>query len=484
MTGNNNLNIGGYDMAISVTQSDINAQLSRLRGHGRIDTKIDQTFSDGTSLTAILDAPTVLFKANPDQKNQRVFLVLHLASGTFTALDNKQIKIEKWKVAVKVVLKINPISPEEIKNHKGIPDEVKEKLQQFDEINYKVQQLYIDFKSSSWAVDIDRSLSTTPGMPDKDYQSLGKLLDAHLRGFSGAHNPYNLGYVPTSTDTESFKADPDKSRFEPTGVSFSITDNGRLNESTLNYMLMTNHREFPTGELSGIIRFNLIKGSLMRLSQRAFIEDFILARIQTELNMPGFSGTNPWSTQRETKKPEQKYQFSGNVEAWMRFEEVYPCRVNFTSGSRPGIGRCGIIEVGGTVNRKVWYRYRQGDQDQVLTGALRWFIELNVPVAENGRLFIKRNKPEWNIAFDPETNQWFENIARDGSQGAKEQAEMVYGYLRNYLSEFLEMLRILFRPFENILVLPAGDAFYFKDPDFKREYAATNLVLTLSYANL
>jgi hypothetical protein len=488
MIAYDNQDIGGYDMVISVTQSEINAQLKLLFMRG-IDRQINQKLPDGTSLKAALAAPTVLFKADiGTQANQRVFLILHLRSGTFTALGNKETRIEDWKVAVKVVLKIGPISPKEIENHNGIPEGVKDQLKQFDEINFKVNQLYIDFKSSGRAANIERGLSTIPReMPPNDYESFGRLLEAHLQGFSGAQNPYNLGYVPTITGKASFKADPEKSLFEPTGVRFSITDCSPRNENTLNYMLMTSHREFPTGELSGIVRFNAfrpMKGSVMRLSQRIFIETFILARIQKELNMPKFSGgATTWTANRETNKPEQRYQLSGNEEVWMRFEELYSCSVSFKNGSRPEYGKCGIIEASGIVKRKVWYRYERDGKDHDLTGELKWDIELYVTVS-NGKLFINRNNPTWKVSFDVLTEQWFDNISRHGSQGGKEQARIVREYLSYYTREFLAMLRIHFRSFENILILPAGDAFFFKELEFNTLYRGLNLLQTLTYKSL
>ncbi len=286
---NRNDDLGGYDQAFQVRQSDVNAQLFWLWDDRHLPERIDEANPFGWSLNCGVKAPKVHLHADfPSQAGQRLVLELFLDGGKLVAPGGTH-EIANWKISFRAAIAHEAVSHGHIHRHRHLPREVRDRLLEHPENRFGIWHLYITLAHGGVRGNLDAGRSRLPNLGAEDLDILATLVEQHLRRNLGHEHGMHLGFTPTLKPGFADEAAGGENWFRPTLVDHSITFEGSGNEehSTLNYMMMTRNRPRPTGAGAGVIRASRqhFGHSRMRLAQSFLMEDTLVGRIH--LDFPG-----------------------------------------------------------------------------------------------------------------------------------------------------------------------------------------------------
>ena len=305
--------MNGYDTIVAVTQNNINANLRFLYGtKGGIEPKIrlsDDKHEEG--IEAEIDAPTV--RLNVAKEPGKVIFQLKLKRGTLTYWKGRgrsaQLQtqpIQDWLIGFKVDLDMTDMDA------RDIPKDIQDTLRPLtpagaiDPGVFSVRQLFLNFENAFLA-GLDRSSTAFP--PDvADPGSRNRLKDADLdfvffkflQNYLQARRKDGniLGYAIYTRNPNAIAGiDP---TFPPTSVTYAtnlfLPDGREKPDSssyaaapgdepggldTLNFLMMTNHRAWPSPERPGPAWFgNWVADKdhygTVAIASHLFVDDFLL----------------------------------------------------------------------------------------------------------------------------------------------------------------------------------------------------------------
>jgi hypothetical protein len=145
-----------------------------------------------------------------------------------------------WKYGISITLDLKKVEKDDIAANIAIPDIVKDTLYKFTSDMFTVNSLFMDFESTD-LMRFDPAHSSAPSGGDVGLQQLVLFMNFYLRDLQKTGNPYVLGYSLTTTDAT--RPDPDKNvpdALRPVGSTFTLYHDPSSDElSNLNFVLAT-----------------------------------------------------------------------------------------------------------------------------------------------------------------------------------------------------------------------------------------------------
>ncbi|MEM6624209.1 MAG: hypothetical protein AAF674_18460 [Pseudomonadota bacterium] len=255
-----------FDMVVALSQKTINDQLAQLQRLGSIqdtfylyrtvddkgdyhytaaDTKADVPgLKDGATepsvecLLAYVAPRVELARSGTD-----VSFVLTFPKGEAWLYRGGRLfqhDMSGWSYAIDIDLNLAEIAKEDIAKNKGIPEQVQQQLTDFSTRDFTVNNLFIDFNSVD-LVRFDPAGTKAGDAGEMGMQALALFMQFYLTNQQKEGNPYILGYSLTTTSKTQFK-DSEKvpASLRPVGATFSVTHNPKNPElSTLNFLIDT-----------------------------------------------------------------------------------------------------------------------------------------------------------------------------------------------------------------------------------------------------
>lgn len=291
--------LNNVDMVVAITQNAINAQLLSLHQLAKLNPekanfpiKADWKTGAGT-LTADLGAPEVNFYPS-DDKHQAVSFMLPMTNGQLQSADGKvSVEIKDWVVAIDIDLGLSALATADRQKAAAsgaISEALEKQLVGFDDADFKVDALILDFASNDFTC-IDAKTSKTPGLTAEAAKVLVSVLVKFFK--SDYEGPFVLAVSAVSNDPAKTSKGV-AATLVPTGVSYTVFPNnaayipaGPANGiSTLNILTSTGGHGAPpvsAGVFTApFVTDNQSSGKLI-LSRASLLDNFVLMRLGNSL---------------------------------------------------------------------------------------------------------------------------------------------------------------------------------------------------------
>jgi hypothetical protein len=300
----------GFDMVVGVTQETINYQFKQLWKKGVIHKTLDFSaqaqsttghikHSVSATLHANLDAPTVEILEGSDNR-RRLLFHLKMSSGVLASPESfdQPLNFSNWEYVFTVNLDMQEIAQEAVMNHTAIPDEVKRSLNNFTDDMFTIRHLFMDFQDADLAT-YDKARSQCPMPDDWGGGDLAKRTDdftlvllqaalqGHFQSLAGTEHPYILGYAVESKQAGGVNLLP---TLDPTSSTFSTNYNSANPAlSSLNFLVMTNHHSLPTDPAAGLFTQSAVTSAdadgRFLVAQNSFFSGWLLPQLQSAISL-------------------------------------------------------------------------------------------------------------------------------------------------------------------------------------------------------
>lgn len=260
-----------FDMVVALSQKTINDQLVHLKSMGAIRDKliiwrelVNKDFvyhvvdnqDQIPGLAGGGDKPTaecIIGELTPRiliaENGTAVTFILGFTGGqAYFAESMKLVEYDMsgWSYAINVDLNLAELAAKDIKDHVGIPQHVKDQLSGFSQQFFTVQSLFMDLETTQ-LTNTDPTHTKAGSSGDQGLQTFMFFLWNYLSKLNPQKNPYILGYSLNTSDKTQFKPDQRvPPSVEPVGTTFSVTKNPQSADlSTINFLLVTKDGSGP-----------------------------------------------------------------------------------------------------------------------------------------------------------------------------------------------------------------------------------------------
>lgn len=523
-----------YDMVVCVPERTINDQLTHLTRAQIIkpDFIVVQKVDGQNYLYEVLDSsdqiprdthgvPTVACidgqivpSVAISESGTTITLVLKFRSGTayFWQGNGPLAKLTPydmtgWAYGIGITLDLAAVEKDDIGRKIVVPKLVEDQLRGFMSSMFTVNHLFMDFESTD-LMRFDPAYSNAGSAGDPGLQQLVLFMNFYLKYLQAHGNPYILGYALTADDKTRITKDqnvPDA--LKPTGTTFTLyhdpADGGRSN---LNFVLVTKGGHGKIVGTPGNLDSNWIApneqcDAKMIYSHSCLIERLILQPFYDKLRSDVYAGIgdhisvpegNTYAAGRSPTATGLRYSISERAHG----DDQYVNRFSVDFENDPTTIR---IKFSGHIAL-----YKEVHQQMVgctahahASGSVDWASTVTISTAKNaaGQPTLKLDK-SFNI-----TGQ-HQDQGRDHCADIFDFLGEVLGKVldaltaltdKDFLSKLLDAvfdLRIpglgdlnvafanLGSSISTVLILPAGQVFWFKTPSIDHE---GNLALQLTY---
>jgi len=244
--------------------------------------------NQGNPLYACIDAviqPRIDIKAS----GTALVFILHFRSGTACFWEGfgpraylQSYDMAGWEYGVGISLDLKAIEKNDIGSKLKVPDLVENQLNHFMTDMFKVNSLFLDFESTD-LLNFDPAYSSAREAGDTSLQQLVEFMSFYLADLVKKGNPYILGYSLNTTDQTQMPPDqnvPDQLR--PVGTTFTLYRDPNDQElSNLNFVLATRGGHGSIAGTPGTFDSNWISpteqcDAKMIYSHTCLLEHFIL----------------------------------------------------------------------------------------------------------------------------------------------------------------------------------------------------------------
>lgn len=252
-TPNEGNRIEDYDMIAAITQSTINMQFDLLwEGAASHHRKMSWEFEDEElgltfKFNGDMDAPEV-FLGTPLSPHFSLQLSIKVPKGnlSYTTLKGKHYyDIENWIYVFDVNVDLKKIEKETLKNNKSVPDVVTNMLDNFDESQFNINHLFMNFQNSNIA-NYDENKSKFPGLDKMSPTVLALFqtgLSNYFKNLNDPDNPYILGYLINDKTHNSNQ----EVTFNPTkGTYWIFNEDSNEKMNALNFLTTVNGKPLPS----------------------------------------------------------------------------------------------------------------------------------------------------------------------------------------------------------------------------------------------
>lgn len=256
-----------YDIVVSIPVSTINAQLSHLVGLGMIRPQLIlvQTIQNGNYTYEVLDSASQIpmdASGNPkyayvkgeflpavhiSDSGTNITFILNFHSGTACFWEGegplaqlKAFDMSGWSYGIDVDMDLAAIAKDDIARNGSVPQNVQSQLRQFSDEMFTINSLFMDFESTD-LLRFNPTYSQAGTAGEVGLQSLTTFMQFYLTNLVKAGNPYVLGYSLTTTATTKYSASQQiPASLRPVGTTYTMYhDPAHPDISTLNFVLAT-----------------------------------------------------------------------------------------------------------------------------------------------------------------------------------------------------------------------------------------------------
>lgn len=277
--------LGQCDMVLAISETTINDQFEQLSEEevikptwniimiideetGEIEevklnqsiTEFNQEIEAGKfdyAFTVELNVPSISII---QESTQELELNLTFKSGTMyytTSRGRKQVDMAKWKYVFDVkigkiekrasemrwVTTLSQLAFNKIVLGSGIPQD-----------QFLMETVFLDFENTNFATyNKKKSKIDSSAIRVAIFQN---LLEIYFKKIAESDNPYILGY-----SIKVIEEVKENALFAPTAVRYSTSYHEEAHRRAFNFLMMTGHKPFPTGQNVGILPHTLISGS-------------------------------------------------------------------------------------------------------------------------------------------------------------------------------------------------------------------------------
>jgi|CXWL01.1.fsa_nt_gi hypothetical protein len=256
-----------YDMVVCMTRKTINDQLTHLTRLGVIRSElvlvqkvvgreyVYQVLESVNDVPKDADGnPTVSYidghitpQVEIAESGTNITFVLSFRSGSAWFWEGNgpmatltQYDMTGWKYGISITLDLKAVEADALKDNKTVPDIAKETLYHFMSNMFTVNSLFMDFESTD-LMRFDPANSAAPSGGDVGLQQLVLFMNFYLKDLKNSGNPYILGYSVTANDQSTY--DPDQNvpdALRPVGSTFTLYHDPQSPDlSNLNFVLAT-----------------------------------------------------------------------------------------------------------------------------------------------------------------------------------------------------------------------------------------------------
>jgi hypothetical protein len=514
----------GFDMVAAITQDTINYQLSQLFAAQVINNQLDISSKSPPTghfkvavdvhLQAALAAPTIEILDGSDNRRKVLFHV-PMTKGTLSSSLMDDLSFENWEYVFTVNLDMKAIGHDAVQAHKAIPPEVKAHLDGFTDDMFTIQHLFLDFDDADLA-SFDRNQTKCPlpaswGGGDLTKQADGTglallqtALENHFSALAGTDNPYILGYTTPAKQAGNGSLPATQ---DPTGATFSTTYNpADPTLSTLNFLLMTGGKALPASAAPSAQLWVASAGTYGRfcISRAGFFDGWLLRQLQAALSTPihprHYSDSDMTNRKENPSNPPPRQKLGPSLGWDLAYSNIYtwtwPNGVNlefnthgdgnFTENDNRGMSlvianpspdTAQVSIINGSSSRKrnmdfrdVWDQCFWVTVSQAYTGAVTF------SGGTDGALGMESKIKGQDIITEPGycTGSGLNAALQENVTFNNDEASGV----TSRLAQELGALQAGVDGVRSRFVFPAGNIFFFKNPQFD---AAGNLLVDVTY---
>lgn len=244
-----------HDIVVSIKLDSINQQMNLLQAmdviarrlviarsqddNGNFHFRVLKDVKEVKDDEDFLDAEVVP-KTAIQRSGTTVVMLLELKSGVFEFYKGRKklhFDIKDWVYGFDVRLALQDIRQEHLKKGAAIPDTVVEKLEKFSNRMFTIRSLFMDFQSNTFAT---QNTAYTKTANDSVTESLNTFMSFYF-GSLNKDNPFVLGYTVSETDASRYDDDGNiVDELKPVGTVFSVYHDPAYPErSTLNFIIGT-----------------------------------------------------------------------------------------------------------------------------------------------------------------------------------------------------------------------------------------------------
>lgn len=256
-----------YDMVVSIPVSTINAQLNHLVRLGviRQQLMLVQTIENGNYRYEALDSASQIpmdAAGNPkyayvnseflpavaiSDSGTSITFILNFQAGTACFWEGEgplaqlqAFDMRGWSYGIDVDMDLATIAKDDIARNFAVPANVQDQLRQFSDEMFTVNSLFMDFESTD-LLRFNPTYSQAGTAGDVGLQALTTFMQFYLTNLVKAGNPYVLGYSLTTTAATKYPASEQiPASLRPAGTTYTMyRDAAHPDISTLNFVLAT-----------------------------------------------------------------------------------------------------------------------------------------------------------------------------------------------------------------------------------------------------
>lgn len=231
------------------------------------------------------------------ESGTNVSFLLNFQSGTayFRDFESPDLSLKKfdmagWTYAIDITLDLAAIEANDIGNMLKVPDSIRNQLHNFMSEQFTVSHLFLNFDSVD-LVRFDPTRTKTPGNEGPGQILFVDFMIRYLNFLKMTGNPYILGYSVTANNRTKIPADknvPDS--IKPVGTTFTLYhDPNHPNLSNLNFVLATKGGHGKISGSAGTFDTNWIRpneqlDAKMIYSKSVLIEKFVLKPVFEQIS--------------------------------------------------------------------------------------------------------------------------------------------------------------------------------------------------------
>ena len=256
-----------YDMVVSIPQDTINDQLNHLVRIGVIQPELIlvQTIKDGNYVYEVLDSASKIpvdDSGNPEyayvngeilpqvaisESGTNITFILKFQSGTAYFWEGqgplaqlKKFDMTGWQYGIDVDMDLTEIAKDDIGKNVAVPKNVEDQLKNFSDDMFTINHLFMDFESTN-LLKFNPTQSNAGSAGEVGLQYLVTFMQFYLENLIKSGNPYILGYSLTTNSQTNYPENqkiPDSLR--PVGTTYTMYyDPAHPKISNLNFVLTT-----------------------------------------------------------------------------------------------------------------------------------------------------------------------------------------------------------------------------------------------------
>lgn len=251
-----------------------------------------KSLSANTSLSSCLDG-TLKPQLSIHESGTVATLVLNFSGGTFGYNDDGDwttVDMTGWVFGISVNMDLAGLAKADINSKITVPSEVEKQLTNFMDNMFTVNHLFMDFESTD-LINFDPTITSVGSAGDDIKKQFVFFMQEYLQAQKNGKNPYVLGYVISTTEQSNYASygDDVPDSLRPVGTTYNFyKDSVNTDLSTLNFALVTKGGHKVVSSTPGNFDSNWIGANeqcdaKMIYSHQVLLEQYILMPVYHQI---------------------------------------------------------------------------------------------------------------------------------------------------------------------------------------------------------